>query len=554
MLPTMVLASAAKSRLVVSPMEQAARAVGDQLFRALTGGETLGELARLRRRAQAAGADVRLALRVRPPELAALPWEYLFDAREDRREFLGRSCMVTRSAGDLRTVPPLAVSGPLRVLAMVAEPGDQAVLDVARERAYLEAALAPMSAAGRLELAWVPATKQALLSATQRQRWHIVHYIGHGDFDAATGAGRLAFAAEAGDGGGAGGTDWVTARQLATILGAHPTLRLVVLNACQSSAGSSEDGQAGLAAALVHAGLAAVVAMQFPITDDAAPVFGREFYGALAAGQPVDRCVRAGRAAITLANDASLEWGTPVLHLRSADGTLFAMAEPAAAEPTSAGSAVARTPVAEPAPGRATADGSRAEPDGGRGLAESGRASESWHTAGPPTAGPPTDAEPWRPEPETPAGTGRQDRPGQSLGTDQTLLQQLLSMDMTTATESVMRGDFSSDLVAMLEDIVRRYAELRGAEHESTNRARTVLSQARSGLEDRSDRGRGPGPRSPESPTPPTPPTPPTTTPRTTSGARPRATAPASAIAARRAHQGRSARLRSASSPWPRRF
>ncbi|NUP50675.1 MAG: hypothetical protein HOW97_25690, partial [Catenulispora sp.] len=47
MLPTMVLASAARSRLAVSPMEQAARAVGDQLFRALTGGETLGELARL---------------------------------------------------------------------------------------------------------------------------------------------------------------------------------------------------------------------------------------------------------------------------------------------------------------------------------------------------------------------------------------------------------------------------------------------------------------------------------------------------------------------------
>jgi len=40
-------------------------------------GETLGDLSRLRRRAQAVGADVRVSLRIQPAELAALPWEYL---------------------------------------------------------------------------------------------------------------------------------------------------------------------------------------------------------------------------------------------------------------------------------------------------------------------------------------------------------------------------------------------------------------------------------------------------------------------------------------------
>ncbi|NUR60192.1 MAG: CHAT domain-containing protein, partial [Catenulispora sp.] len=420
-LPTMVLASAARSRLAVSPMEQAARAVGDHLFRALTGGETLGELARLRRRAQAVGADVRLALRVRPPELAALPWEFLFDARADRAEFLGRSCMVTRSAGDLRAVPPLTVAGPLRVLAMVAVPSDQAELDVERERAYLEQSLAPMRAAGRLELEWIPATKTALLAATQRRRWHIVHYIGHGDFDPATGAGRLAFAAEDG-----AGTDWVTARQLATILGAHPTLRLVVLNACQSSAASAEDGQAGLAAALVHAGLAAVVAMQFPITDDAAPVFGREFYGALAAGEPVDRCVRAGRAAITLANDASLEWGTPVLHLRSTDGVLFAMQDDA-----------------------------------------------SWHTAAPPT-----DPEPWRPEPEPEPEPHIEE----NVGTGRHALLQQIGLDLMHAKAKILDEHYSEELVADLERIVEGYRGLHGPEHQDTISARRLLIKARESL------------------------------------------------------------------------
>lgn len=430
-LPTMVLASAARSRLAVSPMEQAARDVGDHLFRALTGGETLGELGRLRRRAQAAGADVRLTLHIRPPELAALPWEFLFDAREDRREFLGRSCMVTRRAGDLRAVPPLAVAGPLRVLAMVATPGDQAALDVERERAYLEQSLAPMRAAGRLELEWIPATKAALLAATQRRRWHIVHYIGHGDFDAGTGAGRLAFAAEDG-----AGTDWVTARQLATILGAHPTLRLVVLNACQSSAGSADDGQAGLAGALVHAGLAAVVAMQFPITDDAAPVFGREFYGALAAGEPVDRCVRAGRAAITLANDASLEWGTPVLHLRSADGVLFAL-EVEQDAPTATATATA-------------------------------------------TASPAAEAEPWRPEPEPEPEPGPKPEP--EPGTGRLALLQHIGLDLMHAKAKLLDEDYSEELVASLEQIVEGYRGLHGPEHQDTVSARKLLIKAREGL------------------------------------------------------------------------
>jgi hypothetical protein len=267
LLPTSVIASAAKTRLAVNQLEQTARDVGHRLFQALMVGETLGDLSRLRRRAQAAGADVRVSLRVQPPELAVLPWEYLFDARSDKREFLGRACMLTRSSGDLSPVPSLEVPGPLRVLAMVSLPGDQDALDVEQERRHLTEALAPMAADGRMELHWIPATKAALQAAVNQQHWHVFHYIGHGDFDAATGDGRLAFT------GPDGGTDFVTARQLSAMFGPHPTLRLVVLNACQSAQSSSEDRQSGIAAALVHAGLAAVVAMQFPITGGAAPVF-----------------------------------------------------------------------------------------------------------------------------------------------------------------------------------------------------------------------------------------------------------------------------------------
>jgi hypothetical protein len=54
------------------------------------------------------------------------------------------------------------------------------------------------------------------------------------------------------------------------------TLRLVVLNACEGGRASVEDPFAG-SPAPGAAGLPAVVAMQFPITDAAAVTFASEF-------------------------------------------------------------------------------------------------------------------------------------------------------------------------------------------------------------------------------------------------------------------------------------
>ena len=51
------------------------------------------------------------------------------------------------------------------------------------------------------------------------------------------------------------------------------------------------DPYGGMAQGLVQQGATAVVAMQFPISDPAAMMFTGKFYGALAAGLPVDQAV-----------------------------------------------------------------------------------------------------------------------------------------------------------------------------------------------------------------------------------------------------------------------
>jgi hypothetical protein len=63
--------------------------------------------------------------------------------------------------------------------------------------------------------------------------------------------------------------------------------------------------------------------MQFNISDKAALEFSRAFYDGLTRGMAIDEAVQEARLAISMALGQSTEWGTPVLHMRTPDGTLF---------------------------------------------------------------------------------------------------------------------------------------------------------------------------------------------------------------------------------------
>jgi hypothetical protein len=74
---------------------------------------------------------------------------------------------------------------------------------------------------------------------------------------------------------------------------------------------------------LVRKGTPAVIAMQYEITDTAAVELSRSFYAALARGLAVDCALTEARKAVALALPGTVEWGTPVLHLRAHDGRIF---------------------------------------------------------------------------------------------------------------------------------------------------------------------------------------------------------------------------------------
>jgi hypothetical protein len=273
---------------------------------------------------------LRLRLRLTDvPELAGLPWEFLYDASLDRFLALSTETPVVRYLDLPHAVEPLEVALPMRVLLVVSSPTDFERLDVERECARLTEALADLKEAVQLQRMDV-ATLGQLQRALSRGTYHVFHFIGHGSL-AQSGEGQLIFEDEQERG------DAVDASTLGTLLHDHHPLRLAVLNACEGARTSRTDPFSGTAQTLVRQGIPCVVAMQYEISDEAAIRFTHEFYASVVVGLPLDVALAESRKAI-FANVSDLEWATPVLYMRSADARIFS--------PT----ALSRAPALSPAP------------------------------------------------------------------------------------------------------------------------------------------------------------------------------------------------------------
>jgi tetratricopeptide (TPR) repeat protein len=207
----------------------------------------------------------------------------------------------------------MAIQGPLRILGMAANPRNgtgYATLDVTDERRKVDKAIHSLHERGEIDFQWALGESHSdLFDALYKGPWHVFHFVGHGGVDA-QGEGYIVLANETGD------AEEYSATKLTRMLRMESSLRLVVLNCCDSARGSSS-----LAKRLVLSGIPAVIAMQFPISDQAAVELSSAFYSALANGEPVDGAVTHAR--IRIQNRSNIEWGIPVLYMRTADGRIF---------------------------------------------------------------------------------------------------------------------------------------------------------------------------------------------------------------------------------------
>jgi formylglycine-generating enzyme required for sulfatase activity len=301
-----------------SPEMEAARNLGGGLFQAVFQGAVRDCLIK----SQATITDqtgLRIKLRLQEaPGLADLPWEFLFD--RDEGHFLAQSVYtpIVRYLEFGGIISPLKVALPLQILGIVANPTDyRPPLNAVDEQKRLERALADLIQTNLVKITWLEqATLDGLRRALRTGSYHIFHFIGHGGFDRRSERGVLVFTDEDGR------SQDVDAERLGVLLRDHRSLRLAVLNACEGARATADDPFAGVATNLVRQGIPAVVAMQFEISDPSARAFAGEFYAALAQGFPVDAAQAEARKAVYCLPE-DVEWGTPVLYLRSVDGVLF---------------------------------------------------------------------------------------------------------------------------------------------------------------------------------------------------------------------------------------
>lgn len=328
-------------RRIESPQIEAAKAFGGTLFRTVFDEEVLNCFHESLNVATGQETGLRIRLRLNSaPELAGLPWEYLYNPASNRFLSLSVETPIVRYLDLSHRINPLAVAPPLRVLAVIANPAGLPDLDVEQEWARLQETLKDLAERQLIELQRLQSpTLVGLQRTVRRGAYHILHFIGHGDFDADTQDGMLVFTDESGSARPVGG------QELGMMLCDEKTLRLAVLNACEGGRSSPVNPFAGVAQSLVQQGIPAVVAMQFEISDAAAVTLSYEFYSALADGYPVDAALAEARKAI-FAHQEGTEWGTPVLYMRASDGRIFNL-EPAQLIPS--GPAVPIPSHAQPA-------------------------------------------------------------------------------------------------------------------------------------------------------------------------------------------------------------
>ena len=210
---------------------------------------------------------------------------------------------------------PIGVDGPLRVLAIINSPIGLEELDTDAEWNRIKRALATKIEERLVVIDRLPEpTVNALGKWLHNHQTHIIHFVGHGDFDQTTAEGFIYFQNARGEKAAVG------AATLGPFVHDHDALRMVVLNACrrqhQWSRPLRRDGPGTRAAGRHRCGRHAVPHHRHGRGDVHRRVLRRP--GRRAPGGPGGSSARKALLA-----DFPYEWATPVLFMRSPDGNIF---------------------------------------------------------------------------------------------------------------------------------------------------------------------------------------------------------------------------------------
>jgi CHASE2 domain-containing sensor protein len=266
---------------------------------------------------------LRLNLMIEPPERFLSTWD---------------KTSITRDL-DIPSFPrELKVELPLQVLVVIPEEvgADNQPLDKTGERKLVESAFKELADGGMVKLDFIEGTVSTttINDKLNDKSYQIFHFIGHGCLSEDYGYLKLNLEDQQNcdDWNELEKLGWLRSDSFANLFNTHPSMKLVVLNSCQGAKISSTKPLAGLAPQLLRKDIPAVVAMQYPIFDDSALTFSREFYRKLCKGRQhgiLDAAVINARNKLQIQRRNGLDFATPVL-LMHGNGVIFDLKEESA--------------------------------------------------------------------------------------------------------------------------------------------------------------------------------------------------------------------------------
>jgi hypothetical protein len=249
---------------------------------------------------------------------AALPWEFLYNER------LG-GFLATHSDLSLSRFVPLnlptertSAGPPLRILFVGSQPKGLGTVFTESAAETIQKEFEAEIRAGRVAVEILDRLdREALIRAIRESRPHVLHFMGHARFVEQVG-GALALVDPQ-----SGLPLWLPQSEADALFQTWQPHAAVVV-ACEGAAESLAWELASLAETMVRQNIQ-VVGMRYPLTNQKAMAFTREFYRRLAAGDPLDAAVQSARRRVSDADQTTTtrDFGGVTLFMRSPDGVIL---------------------------------------------------------------------------------------------------------------------------------------------------------------------------------------------------------------------------------------
>jgi hypothetical protein len=247
-------------------------------------------------------AKLRICLTVLAPELIDVPWEYFHD---------GSSFLLNPDRSIVRVIDELAErSTPFapiqKLLVAIANPSDpNGIYTPFDAEAHLEQLETRFKRIGGLDpKLLMHAGKNDILTQLADNDYDAFYFVGHGEYSPATGGQLICESAEH-------LPEPLHAERLAEALRGSQTVRFAYLNSCSTAQTSPINPFLGVAQRLIGDGdVAAVVAMQTNVGQEAAMNMAEAFFSQVRKGRSPERAMLLSRSAA----DDHFSFGVPVIY------------------------------------------------------------------------------------------------------------------------------------------------------------------------------------------------------------------------------------------------